>query len=154
MENRYPVTEETDPATREKFDQLVRAYTPYTGGLHSPDQPPDPENNTIECLVLFLNTFSSQARQTLQHIQASVMTNQDRDRAIGAGGEAVDLFEVRDGWKRPIRYAVRSPHIVGTETVFPARWELRSAGADGQFAEPFTPIEESDDVVLRGPQAD
>jgi len=167
--NRYPVTEEAAPETREKFDLLVRAFTKYSGGLHpSPGDSPEHDDNTIECLVLFLNTFSPQASQTLQHIQASVMTNEDRDLAyriedIAAPEaydadehEAVDLFEVRDGWKRPMRYAVLSPQLnTQGQTVLPARWELRSAGADGQFAElPFTPEEESDDVVLRGPQAD
>jgi len=155
----------TDQATRMKFDQLVRELTFYDGGLYPPPTATlEDLDSSIECLVLFVNTFSTRAKQTLQNVQATAMTNADKDlvyKDVNASGsydvnidEAVDLFEVRDAWKRPIRYAVLSPKMRNNDVIFPARWELRSAGRDGQFAPPFTSAEDSDDVILRGPQND
>ena len=127
---------------------------------------------SIECLLLFLRTFSPDAAKIIADLPSSAISNLDHDVAFedpnnnkepdvdSTTGEplekAIELFEVLDAWRRPIRYAITEPifDAVTGQVIFPARWELRSAGQDGVFALPFVEAHrgiDTDDVVLSGP---
>lgn len=125
--------------------------------------------NSIESLCLYLSRLCPNAANRLEHLASSgQVTNQDKLKQGGGPApdallflltdrngngrvdpgdsyERVDLREVIDSWRCPLRYQVRK--LVTGDW----QWELRSAGPDGKFAEMWTPQEQSDDVVLRGP---
>lgn len=162
--SRVPTTDEEASETFSKMLRLVNAYlgdeTVAPEWKHGSRIPMTQEKQaSIETLYLFISVFSPGGKQALSQLPGQCVTNEDQDlvfedansdSSFSTSEKAFDLFEVRDAWKQPLRYAVRSP---GGDT-FPARWELRSAGPDGLFSTPFTPKDKSDDVVLRGPQDD
>jgi len=121
---------------------------------------------SIECLLFTLREFCPDARKTVDSLQsAGTLVNLDKDFAYGdnttvgsanvadANEPRVDLFEVLDAWKRPMRYAIREalrdPANPAAGAQF--KWELRSAGEDGLFAPPLSAEDASDDVILQGP---
>jgi hypothetical protein len=138
-----------------KFLRLIETYIPRAIG-----KDPYPISNTddyasIECFVLFLEEFSPQARAVLANLPDQVKSNQDVDRSGGAlttdgivydDGRRRDLYEIVDGWGKPLRY-----YAGATNGLIKYRWELRSAGPDGRFSDPGTPEDAGDDVVVTGP---
>jgi prepilin-type N-terminal cleavage/methylation domain-containing protein len=142
----------------------------------------------IELALLFIRIQNPQAWQVLEKAGGKVLTNQDRDLLefdLNNSGsieidERFDLFEISDGWGRPIQYWVRGERMLTNDSDGPRMrlaYALRSAGPDGvfgtesealigggdnqtlynRFAEAFTlPAdsnvpESQDDVVLIGP---
>lgn len=120
---------------------------------------------SVECLVFCLNEFCPESRSILSQLPATVKTNEDKDIAYentvnytahlpDAAEKIVDLVEIIDAWKRPLRYSVKEPagwDPIASKFFYQAVWELRSAGPNGEFDEPFTSEDSSDDVVLKGP---
>jgi len=163
------------PETRLKFQRLIQMYL-------SREQDPDPnaekldpppptwekkpplnlttnDYSTIECLYLFLTQCSPTAKQALDRLPDSARANLDKDylEKNGDTENPVVLYEIVDAWGRPLRYSAKWRHIDSTgEQTFPALWELRSAGPNGAFAEPFADddakdtLGQGDDVVLKG----
>jgi len=124
----------------------------YLGKEHvGPGLSPDPNSAasyaTSECLILFLRTFSPQAKAILDRLGKS-LTNEDQDSVRDVGGANVEpLYELRDAWGQAVQYNFwRTPVIGGTQFT----WELRSAGEDGKFATPFSDPANSDDIVVSG----
>lgn len=127
---------------------------------------PDPAKDaaSIECLVFCLNELCTESRSILSQLPAASKVNDDKDMAYEnlvnptahkpeETEKMIDLIEIIDAWKRPLRYAVKEPAIPDPITgaaAYPATWELRSAGPDGLFADPFTAEDVSDDVILKG----
>jgi len=154
--------------TNAKFLRLIDIYLGSGSNIwqqmRAASTPPTaPEYASIECLVLFLSQHSTQARQIIDKLPDNIKTNLDRDvtfedsnsnNIVDSGERVFDLFEIVDAWKRPMRYAMREPiYEAGNidEPIFPAVWELRSAGPDGEFSRPWTDEDEAntDDVILR-----
>jgi type II secretory pathway pseudopilin PulG len=115
---------------------------------------------SIECLIYTLREFSSGARDIIDKLPASALTNLDKDfvfQDANANGvfetneRQATLFEVVDAWKKPLRYAIRERWQPTKISGFAFKWELRSAGEDGVFALPFRDADQSDDVILQGP---
>jgi type II secretory pathway pseudopilin PulG len=125
---------------------------------------------SIECLLYALSEFSPGARRIMDQLEGKpVLGNLDKDftyedagpPAVNAfngrfdpGERQVPLYEILDGWKRPIRYALleaMKADISNPTQGSGIKWELRSAGDDGIFSPPFTPADRSDDVILQGP---
>jgi prepilin-type N-terminal cleavage/methylation domain-containing protein len=149
------------PATKVavQFTDLIRRYFPPgtetrrwqlpNGALAS--MPPDATKDyaSIECLVLFLTQCSPKAKAIIDKLPESCKDNQDKDQVVFPfGGPLIELIEIKDSWDKPLRWAVmpfnqNDPANIG----LPVRWELRSAGKDGEFSPPFTPADRSDDVV-------
>ena len=151
-----PLGSDSDvPTTSTKFNQLLDTYLNHA--TRSPNT--DDAYASAEALVLFLRTLSPGAEAILNKLPDGRLTNQDGDVVQIPHGqppvqvELVDLFEVVDAWGHPIRYAV-SPAVevtAGHVHVLRWEWELRSAGPDETFSAMFTPEDQSDDVILRGP---
>ena len=133
---------ETDPVslmssrvadmTRDKFvdntNGILRGYL-GAGYVGTPDAAA--QYATSECLLIFLRTFSPQAKVITDRL-GKAMTNDDGD-SIVRNNQTQDLNELRDTWGNPVRYTVLYVgRVVGGDLY---RWELRSAGADGKFAD-------------------
>jgi len=166
------------PETRLKFERLIQMYlSREQDPAAEPLDPPPPtwikENReqddkfsgdndypTIECLYLFLTQCSPTAKQALDRLPDSARANLDEDHIVKQGDtldNAIVLYEIVDAWGRPLRYSAKWRHIDRTgEQTFPALWELRSAGPNGAFADPFADddakdtLGQGDDVVLKG----
>jgi len=165
LEHTVPECVVSDPAvlpanlalTSDKFNLLLKIY--LRAARPANPAPPYPDvYASVEALVLFLRTLSPGAEAILKKLPDGRLTNQDGDVVQIPHGqppvqvELVDLFEVVDAWGHPIRYAVLAilppPGVVGEPRW---EWELRSAGPDEIFSAMFTPEDQSDDVILRGP---
>jgi type II secretory pathway pseudopilin PulG len=116
--------------TGDKFKAILEYYiesSTYTTG----DADSRERYATSECLLIFLRTYSPQARAIVAKL-GKALTNEDRDTIV-RNNQAEELFELRDTWGNPVRYTVHyMGKVVGAKLY---RWELRSAGADGKFAD-------------------
>lgn len=159
-------TLDTDPTTSLKFDTLIRRYCtglrlrarPQSPRSYQPEGAaarttgaPAPDYASIESLLLFLRRYSEQGEAIMSKLSGQ-LTNLDRDLVdvLDSGGQsdatkALELPEVNDVWKRPLRYDVIAKGIGEF------KYELRSAGPDGKFEDPFSEESVGDDVVLTGP---
>jgi prepilin-type N-terminal cleavage/methylation domain-containing protein len=108
---------------------------------------------SIESLVLFLTRFSPRARDMIEKMPEGRLTNLDQDLmyldandngTLDTDETGYPLREISDSWKQPLRYSFQL-------TPTGPRYELRSAGPDGEFAPAWSPEEDSDDIVLVGP---
>ncbi len=123
----------------------------------------DADYRSIEALVFFISHLSPQGKTILGQLPNQTVNSDTCGNApcpdyvivgmTSAGmadttnGQRIELSEIVDAWKRPLRYAVRR---TGGDASVRHEWELRSAGADGKFARMFSEQSESDDVFLRG----
>jgi type II secretory pathway pseudopilin PulG len=126
---------------------------------------PTEDYMSIEAMVLYCRRLSPAAAKLIDGLSSGQITNDDklngqprpdavvidsnRNGTVDVGDERVDLNEVADAWDNPIRYRVRVGRLDPGDPIT-ARWELRSAGPDERFADPFTNENLSDDVVLTG----
>lgn len=177
----YPATDEAIPETNLKFLRLVNVMKNhdikdcgaccYCTPWKFESRPGfEAKYASIECLVFALREIDPKARAIVDRLLKTAGANLDQDLAYHdskdancqcaedcayqpACEEAVDLFEILDAWKQPLRYAIREPWKDPTNPTngFNLKWELRSAGDDGIFSPPFTPADQSDDVILQGP---
>jgi len=103
---------------------------------------------TIECLLIFLRTYSPEARAMIDRL-GKALTNEDGD-CIDRNGDRIaddELFEVRDAWGEAIQYNFVASPIVGGWVY---KWELRSAGQNKVFMPAFSDPDAGDDVVVSG----
>jgi len=187
----YPAITAENTETIAKFIRLLNVMNGLDVSLTPPSTPWIMRNNnvpaqqitaaaqgytenypSIECLIFALRQFSPSARDIIDRLPSSILTNLDKDFAyhdtmpVVSGGldgsyqngeEQATLFEVLDAWKQPLRYAIREPirdpnaTDPGAPPIAPLRWELRSAGQNGEFSPPFTEESQSDDVIVQGP---
>ncbi len=117
---------------------------------------PNGQYASIEGLYLMLNQYCPAAKNILDRLPGKSVTNLDSDwvqiEVEGRPPRRIDLLEIVDAWGRPLRYSVNRPwRDANGRITIPARWELRSAGADGVFGALGSEPEASDDVLLRGP---
>ena len=140
----------TDPAGQTPMENAPVGTDPRTGELY--------DHRSIESLYLYLTLTCDSAAAIIADVPTA-----NRDQCVGGGAcedflvrqfvpagggasivEQVAMREFIDAWGRPMRY---------TTTVQPAarvRWEIRSAGPDGAFGDPFSPELETDDIVVNG----
>ncbi len=147
------------PETSSKMNRLLKLLPVKSLGREF--APGEVDYPSIETMLIYIQRLSPRGRKILEDLPDGAMTNLDKDWVvfdsdksdnITAADQRVDLFEVLDAWKRPMRYAVKARGIGDV------MWELRSAGADEVFADcdpvtrwQFCDEDFSDDVILRGP---
>ncbi len=184
----FPATMDNDAETVAKFVRLLNIMKPLSSPGFAPaaqwriQRDISESYSSIECLWFALKTACTSSEKILDRLPPSAIANLDKDfayfdanangtydPAVGGvpnedapGRRPVDLMEVLDAWKKPLRYAIReavydstNPRCAGCLnqecSVIGLKWELRSAGDDEEFSLPFTDADQSDDVILQGP---